>query len=124
MDWTEIKERLLREGAVMMLDILYVSFSVISKIIKITNKKALDFPFEGVEFHKVVVPTHYARVLTDVAGLDQCILARPKGFLKKWDSIERKAMPPILADQLFGTECTKEQRKRIVKKIVGLKAFW
>jgi hypothetical protein len=111
MKWTDIKERIIREFAIVALDVVYIAA-------KRFAKEELKHDF----LYSFRTPTHRVRVLA-VPG-DPYLIVRPKGFGKLWKAIEKKDIPAVMAEEVFAETCTPERRKQLVKKITGLRAFW
>lgn len=116
MNWTEIKELLIKDGAVIVLGVLYHVIKFIDKLDKSTTT--------DIRFFKVKTKRYHVRLLMDGTYDSPCILARKRGFLKDWSLIEKKDIPECLVQDIFEPTCSNEKRKRLVNKMMELKAFW
>lgn len=116
MNWPEIKELLIKDGAVIALGLLYHFIKLIDRFDK---GNATD-----IKFFKVKTKKYHVRLLKDGAQDSPCVLARRRGLLKDWDLIEKKDIPACLVQDIFEDTCSPERRKRLVSRMLDLKAFW
>jgi hypothetical protein len=116
MNWKEAKEILIKEGAIHVMDMLYVFIRVLDRIEKTETK--------DIQMFKVKTKNHHVRLIVDYSWDGPGILVRKKGFMKDWSFIEKKAVPACLVQDIFEPTCSKEKRKRLVGKMMELKAFW
>jgi hypothetical protein len=126
MDYKEFKEYMIDEAvivgstlAVKLIKVLVVVFK--KKMSPDELKNCADC-----NMYWVTVPSHHVRVISikDDMGEEEFLLAKPKGFFKKWEAINKSAIPAILRDKIFDKASSKAERKRLLKKALGLKAFW
>src|SRR5271169_555070 len=118
-NWDEVKECLTREGAVIAIGALHFFLRVAAKLV--TKQADIDFLAEFVLL-KIKTKTHHIRVFYQ--HREPLIIIRPRGFLKLWQVMERADMPKFVAEEVFDPYCPAEKRKRLLGKIIGLKAFW
>lgn len=116
MNWLSLKELVIRDFAVTAMGVLYAVIKVIDKV---TKEKT-----EDVRFYKLKTKNHHVRLIVDNSFDDPCILVKPKGFFKEWTLMEKKDVPSCLVEDIFNDSCSKEKRKRLINKMMGLKAFW
>lgn len=116
MNWLVLKELVVKDFAVTAMGVLYTVIKIIDKI---TKEKT-----EEIGFYKVKTKRHHVRLLIDNTFDDPCILVKPRGFFKEWSIMDKKDVPKCLVEDIFEESCSKEKRKRLVNKMMGLKAFW
>lgn len=116
MKWKEIKEIVLKEGAIHVMDVLYVLIRILDRFEKTETS--------DIRMFKVKTKNHHVRLIVDRSWEGPGILVRKRGFLKDWSFIEKKAVPACLVQDIFEPTCSNEKRKRLVKKMMELKAFW
>lgn len=116
MNWTEFKELLIKEVAVTVLGALYRVIKIIDRFGKTETT--------DIRMFKVKTKNHHVRLIVDNSYDSPCVIARKRGFFKNWSLIEKKAIPECLVQDIFETSCSKEKRKKLVSKMMDLKAFW
>lgn len=116
MNWPEIKDLLIKEGAIMALGVLYALIKILDKF---ERAETTD-----IRLFKVKTKNYHVRLIVDNSFDSPAVLARKKGFLKEWSLIEKKDIPACLVQDIFETSCSKEKRKKLVGKMMELKAFW
>lgn len=116
MKWKEVKEILLKEGAIHVMDVLYVVIKILDRIEKTETTDIMMF--------KVKAKNYHVRLIVDQSWDGPGILVRKRGFLKDWSFIEKKAVPACLVQDIFEPTCSKEKRQRLINKMMELKAFW
>lgn len=116
MTFAEVKELLMKEGAIVVLGVLYYVIKIIDKFDKTETT--------DIRMFKVKTKNYHVRLISDNSWEGPAILARKKGFLKNWAYIDKKAVPECLVQDIFETTCSSEKRKRLVNKMMELKAFW
>lgn len=116
MKWLTLKELVVKDFAVTVLGVLYTVIKVIDKITKEETK--------DIRFYKVKTKNHHVRLLVDNPLGDPCILIKPRGLFKEWGIMEKKDVPNCLVENIFDESCSKEKRRRLISKMMGLKAFW
>ncbi len=116
MKWPQIKELLIKELAIKAIGALYSVIKVLDRVQKEETK--------DIRLFKVKTKNYHVRLLVDHSFDSPCILARRKGFLKDWVCIGRQSMPDCLVEDIFEPTCSDEKRKRLVSKMLELKAFW
>jgi len=112
----EFKEVMIKNLAVTAMEALASIIKVIDKV----KKQETD----DIRFYKIKTENYHVRLLVDTSINDRLILVRPKGFLKEWTWINGCDIPKCIPTNIFDDSCTEEQRKRLVNKIVELRAFW
>jgi hypothetical protein len=116
MNFDQIKELAIKEFCIVAMDVLGIAIRVIDKI----DKEGA----QGLRIYKVKTKNYHVRLLADEFFSDSMVLYRPKGFFKDWACIDSRDIPNCIPRSIFSDSCTKENRKRLVNKIMELKAFW
>lgn len=112
---TALKDLVVKELAMKAIGALYLFIKVIDKFNK---DKTAD-----VVLYKVKTKNYHVRVLKDSNWDDPLIVFRRRGFLKDWTCIDKKNVPEF-AKEIFKDSCSAAQRKRLISKMMELKAFW
>ena len=116
MKWKELKEFLIKEGAIHALDALYLAIRIIDRLQK---SETTD-----IRMFKAKTKNYHVRLLIDHSFDSPCFLVRKKGFMREWSLIEKKDVPACFVDDVFETSCSSDKRNRLVNRMLELKAFW
>lgn len=116
MNWLQLKEIATKEFAVKAMGVLYVVIRIIDKIQKEDTK--------DIRVHKLTTKHHHVILVCDKSFATPCILVKQRGFLKEWKCIDEKDIPKCLVEDIFEESCSDEKRKRLINKMMRLKAFW
>jgi hypothetical protein len=116
MKWPEFKELVIKELAIKAIAVLYSFIRVIDRVQKEETK--------DIRFFSVKTKNYHVRLLVDNSWDSPCILVRKKGLLKDWKLIDKKSIPECLVQDIFEPTCPAEKRRRLVNKMMELKAFW
>jgi hypothetical protein len=116
MNWLTLKDLVVKEFAVKAMAALCVLIRVIEKV----SKEKI----EDIRFYKFKTKNYHVRIMMDTTWQDPFILFRKKGFLKEWVCMDRSDVPEFLARDIFSDSCDEKKRKRLVSKMMELKAFW
>lgn len=120
-NWDEVKECLIRDGAVIAMGALHFTLRVILRFT--TKQEDKDF-MAKFGFRKIKTKTHHIRVFHDDQHTEPLVIVKPRGFLKMWQAMERMDMPEFVAEEVFDPDCSREKRKHLLGKAISLKAFW
>ena len=120
-NWEEVKECLIRDAGVIAICSIHFCLRVASKFV--TKQSDIDY-LSKFGLQKIKTKTHHIRVFFDNQHTAPLIIIKPRGLLKLWRPMSKQDMPEFVADQVFDPDCSAEKRKRLLGKIVGLKAFW
>lgn len=120
-NWDEVKECLIRDGAVIAIGALHRALRIASRFV--TKQEDKDF-IAKFGFRKIKTKTHHIRVFFDDQHTEPMVIVRPRGFLKMWQAMERADMPEFVAEEVFDPDCSREKRKHLLGKAISLKAFW
>lgn len=111
-NWEEVKECLIRDAGVIAICSIHFCLRVASKFV--TKQGDIDY-LAKFGLQKIKTKTHHIRVFFDNQHTAPLIIIKPRGLLKLWRPMSK---------QVFDPDCSAEKRKRLLGKIVGLKAFW
>lgn len=115
MQWKKFKEIAMKEFAIHGLEALYYFIRGLDRIQKTTESQHM-------RFYKVKTKNYHVRLLIDQG--EPLTLVRKRGFFTEWDAMDLKGVPSCLKDIIFEDSCPAEERKRLVMKMMDLKAFW
>lgn len=116
MDWTVFKDLVIKEFAVHAIGVLYLAIRVIDRFTKT--------PSGDICVYKVKTKNYHVRIVKDTSWDSPLILARKKGLLKEWVCIDKSSIPEFISKDIFSDTCSDKDRKRLVSKMMELKAFW
>lgn len=112
----KLKEILEKDLAIKVLGALYLVVGIIDRL---TGDHLGD-----IKFHKIKTKNYHVRLLIDHSFGDSILLIKRKGFFKEWRAISQSDLPKFLADEIFDHDCAEDRRKKLVSKVMELKAFW
>lgn len=116
MDLTALKDLVVRELAVHAMGVLYLAIKVIDKFSKTSTP--------DIWVYKAKTKNYHVRIVKDTSWDSPLILFRKRGLLKEWTCIEKSSIPEFLSKGIFSDTCSDKERKRLISKMMELKAFW
>jgi hypothetical protein len=122
MKWSEIKESIVLDGAIILLEALTLCECILDKFISEEEERnSGKFYLDKIKTRK-----YHMIILRDPDNTwdDPIIFIRPKGFLKTWQPFNTDILPETIAAEAFSDSCTLEKRKRLITKMIDLSAFW
>ncbi len=117
MTFKELRDIVEKDFAVMVLGTLYL-------VIKVVDRFTNDNTLSDIKYYSIKTKNYHVRLLADRPYGESMLLTKPKGFFKEWRAISQDDLPKFLADEIFDDACPKDRRKKLVSKVMELKAFW
>lgn len=116
MKFEDIKESIVQDTALIAIELL---LPILCMIDRFAANELSD-----IKIYRANTKNYHVRVLADNAFQDSFIVMRPKGLLKIWTAINPDEIPECISKEIFQVSCSKERRKKLINKVVELRAFW